>query len=162
MVVMGVSGCGKTTVGKALAIRLDATFSDGDDLHPKTNIAKMSRGEPLGDDDRWPWLTLVGRALSGEGIRIAGCSALKRAYRDQIRRAAGGPVTFIHLAGTQAVIAARMAARKDHFMPPSLLASQFATLEPPGPDEDAVTVNIDQPFDAMIGQILSMLEVHRT
>ena len=157
MVLMGVAGCGKTSVGMALAIRLGATYRDGDDLHPKANIAKMSRGEPLTDEDRWPWLALVGRSLRGDGVHIVGCSALKRSYRDQIRREAGGPVTFIHLAGSQSVIAARMAARTGHFMPPALLASQFAALEPPGPDEPAITVDIDQPFEAVIDAILAGL-----
>lgn len=150
LVVMGVAGCGKTTVGTALAARLGAAFFDGDDLHPATNIAKMSRGEPLTDEDRWPWLTQVAEALQGDGPRIVGCSALKRVYRDHIRQGAGGPVVFVHLAGARAVIEARMRARTGHFMPPALLDSQFATLEPPGADEAAVTVDIDQPFDAVI------------
>ena len=155
IVVMGVSGCGKTTVGTALAARLQAVFIDGDDLHPASNIAKMSRGVPLTDDDRWPWLTRVAQALHGDGIRIVGCSALKRAYRDHIRQVADGPVVFVHLAGTRAVIAARMRVRAGHFMPPALLDSQFATLEPPGVDEAAVTVDIDQPSEAVIEAILS-------
>ena len=155
IVVMGVSGCGKSTVGKALAARLGAVFMDGDDLHPAANIAKMSRGESLTDDDRWPWLTQVAQVLRGEGIRIVGCSALKRVYRDHIRQGAGGPVTFIHLAGARAVIEARMRARTGHFMPPALLDSQFATLEPPGADEAAVTVDIDQPFDTVIDAVLA-------
>jgi gluconokinase len=152
---MGVSGCGKTTVGMALAARLQAVFIDGDDLHPASNIAKMSRGVPLTDDDRWPWLTRVAQALHGDGIRIVGCSALKRAYRDHIRQVADGPVVFVHLAGTRAVIAARMRVRAGHFMPPALLDSQFATLEPPGVDEAAVTVDIDKPSEAVIEAILS-------
>lgn len=154
---MGVSGCGKTAVGEGLARRIGATFADGDDLHPPANIAKMSRGEPLTDTDRWPWLARVGTALCGDGLRIVGCSALKRSYRDEIRKAAGGPVTFLHLAGTQAVIAARVAVRKDHFMPSSLLASQFAALEPPATDEDVVTVEIDQPLDGVIASALAGL-----
>ncbi len=140
-----------------MAARLGASYVDGDDLHPQANIAKMSRGEPLSDDDRWPWLTLVGRALAGDGVRIIGCSALKRRYRDQIRQEAGGPVTVIHLAGSQAVIAARMASRTGHFMPTGLLTSQFAALEPPGTGEDAVTVDIGQPFDAVIDAIVAGL-----
>jgi gluconokinase len=155
IVVMGVSGCGKTTVGMALAARLGAAFFDGDDLHPAENIAKMSRGEPLTDDDRWPWLTKVADVLQGDGPRIVGCSALKRAYRDHIRQVADGPVVFVHLVGTRAVIAARMRVRAGHFMPPALLDSQFATLEPPGVDEAAVTVDIDQPSEAVIEAILS-------
>ncbi len=157
MVVMGVSGCGKTTVGEALAVRLGASFTDADELHPAANIAKMSRGEALTDEDRWPWLTRVGEALRGDGMRIVGCSALKRRYRVHIRRMAGGPVMFIHLAGSKAVIAERMQARAGHFMPPALLDSQFATLEPPGPDEEAITVDIDQPFGAVMDAIAAHL-----
>ena len=150
-VVMGVSGCGKSTVGAAFASAVGARFIDGDDLHPPENVAKMASGQPLGDADRWPWLDLVGAALTG-GV-VIGCSALKRAYRDRIR-AVAGPVRFIHLAGSRDVIAARMAARPGHFMPLELLDSQFAALEPPGPDEDAVTVDIDQPFAAVIAALL--------
>jgi gluconokinase len=107
---MGVAGCGKSAVGAALAARLRATYIDGDDLHPPANIAKMSRGEPLADDDRWPWLTLVGQKLANpDGILILGCSALKRRYRDHIRNEAGAPVTFVHLSGSRELIAARMA-----------------------------------------------------
>ena len=157
MVVMGVSGCGKSTVGAALASQLGAEFIDGDALHPAENIARMSRGEPLTDEDRWPWLTQVAQALQGEGPRIVGCSALKRVYRDHIRQEAGGPV-IVHLAGARAVIEARMRARSGHFMPPALLDSQFATLEPPGADEGAVSVDIDQPFDAVIAAILAGLQ----
>jgi gluconokinase len=157
IVVMGVSGCGKTTVGEALAVRLGAGFTDGDELHPAANIAKMSRGEALTDEDRWPWLTRVGEALQGDGMRIVGCSALKRRYRDHIRHVAGGPVMFIHLAGSKAVIAERMQARAGHFMPPALLDSQFAALEPPGADEGAVTVDVDQPFGAVMDAIVAQL-----
>ena len=151
-VVMGVSGCGKSTVGAAFAAAIGGRFIDGDDLHPPENVAKMSAGVPLTDADRWPWLTLVGATLTGDGV--VGCSALKRAYRDRIR-AVAGPVRFLHLAGSKAVIAARMAARPGHFMPLGLLDSQFAALEPPGPDEDAVTVDIDQSLDAIVAALLA-------
>ena len=151
-VVMGVSGCGKSTVGAAFAAAIGGRFIDGDDLHPPENVAKMSAGVPLTDADRWPWLTLVGATLTGDVV--VGCSALKRAYRDRIR-AVAGPVRFLHLAGSKAVIAARMAARPGHFMPLGLLDSQFATLEPPGPDEDAVTVDIDQSLDAIVAALLA-------
>lgn len=158
MVLMGVAGCGKSSVGAALANRLGAVYFDGDDLHPPANIAKMSKGIPLEDEDRWPWLTLVGEALqAGMGPTIIGCSALKRAYRQHIERAAGAPVTFIHLAGTVAVIEKRMKERQGHFMPPALLASQFAALEPPGPDENAISVDIDQPLDAVVDAIAIQL-----
>ena len=151
-VVMGVSGCGKSTVGAAFGRAVGARFVDGDDLHPPENVAKMASGQPLTDADRWPWLTLVGATLTGDVV--VGCSALKRAYRDRIR-AVAGPVRFLHLAGSKAVIAARMAARPGHFMPLGLLDSQFAALEPPGPDEDAVTVDIDQSLDAIVAALLA-------
>ena len=153
-VLMGVAGCGKSTVGAALAPRLGARYIDGDDLHPAANIARMAEGKPLRDQDRWPWLGAVGAALTPG--TIIGCSALKRAYRDRIRDDAPGAL-FIHLSGAHTVIAARMAARQGHFMPPSLLHSQFAALEPPGADEHAITVDIDQPTDAIITAILQAL-----
>lgn len=156
IVVMGVAGCGKSTVGAALGTRLGLPFIDGDALHPPQNIAKMTRGEPLTDEDRQPWLRAVGAALR-DAPAIVGCSALKRAYRDLIRAEAGAPVVFVHLAGTQEVIAARMRARKNHFMPPALLASQFATLEPPGPDEAAITVDLDRPVEDVVAEVLSAL-----
>ena len=145
-----------------MAPLLAAKYQDGDDLHPAQNIAKMSRGEPLSDADRWPWLALVGQALAGEAPsgemrKIIGCSALKRAFRERITAEAGGPVCFIHLSGSRAVIEARMRARTGHFMPPALLDSQFSALEPPGADENAVTVDIDQPIEAVIAAILAKL-----
>ena len=151
-VVMGVSGCGKSTVGAAFARAIGAQFVDGDDLHPPENVAKMASGQPLTDADRWPWLDRVGAALTGDVV--IGCSALKRAYRDRIR-AVAGPVRFLHLAGSREVIAARMAARPGHFMPLGLLDSQFAALEPLAPDEDGVTVDIDQPFEAIVTELLA-------
>ncbi|HBF32211.1 MAG TPA: gluconokinase [Rhizobium sp.] len=153
---MGVSGCGKSSVGAALAEKLGTSYVDGDDLHPAANIAKMSAGLPLNDEDRWPWLALVGESLSKtEGLAIIGCSALRRVYRDKIRSMVSEPVLFIHLAGSKEVIAARMGKRSGHFMPGSLLDSQFATLEPPQSDELALTIDIDQPLDGMISAILA-------
>ncbi|RCS22810.1 gluconokinase [Phyllobacterium salinisoli] len=163
IVLMGVAGCGKSAVGAALAARLGATYLDGDYLHPPENIAKMSRGEPLTDEDRWPWLTLVGQRLTEpDDILILGCSALKRRYRDQIRDKAGAPVTFVHLSGTKHLITARMSARAGHFMPPSLIDSQFAVLEPPAADEKAITVDIDKPLEALVAAIATKLEETRT
>ncbi len=153
MVIMGVAGCGKTSVGQALSARLQVPFRDGDDLHPPANVAKMRAGTPLTDADRWPWLDLVADALAQTAPLMIGCSALKRAYRDRIRSGAGGPVLFVHLAGLRPVIEGRMAARTGHFMPVSLLDSQFATLEPPADDEWHLTVQIDQPLDAIVDQI---------
>jgi len=156
VVIMGVSGCGKSSVGAGLAARLGLNYRDGDDLHPPENVAKMQVGMPLTDADRWPWLDRVGQVLLAEAPVIVGCSALKRAYRDRIRTAAGGPVTFVHLAGSQEVIAARMALRQGHYMPLSLLDSQFAALEPPAAEE-AITVSIDQPLEAIVADILRQL-----
>ena len=156
VVIMGVSGCGKSSVGAGLAARLGLNYRDGDDLHPPENVAKMRSGMPLTDADRWPWLDRVGQVLLAEAPVIVGCSALKRAYRDRIRTAAGGPVTFVHLAGSQEVIAARMALRQGHYMPLSLLDSQFAALEPPAAAE-AITVSIDQPLEAIVADVLRQL-----
>lgn len=156
LVIMGVSGCGKSSVGAGLAARLGLNYRDGDDLHPPENVAKMRAGMPLTDGDRWPWLDRVGQVLLADAPVIVGCSALKRAYRDRIRTAAGGPVTFVHLAGSQEVIAARMALRQGHYMPLSLLDSQFAALEPPAAEE-AITVSIDQPLEAIVADILRQL-----
>ena len=156
VVIMGVSGCGKSSVGAGLAARLGLNYRDGDDLHPPENVAKMRTGMPLTDGDRWPWLDRVGQVLLADAPVIVGCSALKRAYRDRIRTAAGGPVTFVHLAGSQEVIAARMALRQGHYMPLSLLDSQFAALEPPAAEE-AITVSIDQPLEAIVADILRQL-----
>ena len=155
-VLMGVAGCGKSSVGAALALAIGAVYRDGDDLHPPANIAKMSRGEALSDADRWPWLAAVGKALNDPGV-IVGCSALKRVYRQRIMENAGGPVCFIHLAGSRALIGERMAARSGHFMPTALLDSQFATLEAPGSDEPAISVDIDQPMAALVAEIVAKL-----
>jgi gluconokinase len=152
-IVMGVSGCGKTSVGEGLSRNTSIRFVDGDALHPQANVDKMSAGNPLTDQDRWPWLEAIGRefAKSPEPL-IIGCSALKRSYRDMIRHHAGAMVTFIHLTGTREIISKRMQARRDHFMPPALLDSQFAALEPPTADEDSISIDIDQPLEAIIAQ----------
>ncbi|KLO32675.1 gluconokinase [Mycobacterium haemophilum] len=144
IVVMGVSGSGKTTVGVALAQRMRVPFLDADTLHPPSNIAKMTAGEPLDDDDRYPWLERVGAWLaSRRGGAVVSCSALKRRYRDQLR--AHCPHTeFLHLRGSLELISRRLAARSGHFMPAALLRSQFDTLEPLGADELGLSVDIDQ------------------
>lgn len=157
LVLMGVAGCGKSSVGAALSMATGLPYRDGDDLHPPGNIAKMRRGDPLTDTDRWPWLDLIGQAL-GQGPIIIGCSALKRNYRDFITQKAGRPVGFVHLSGSRAVIEARMAARKGHFMPTALLDSQFATLEPPAADENAAVVQIDQSLDGVVSDILAAVQ----
>ncbi len=156
---MGVAGCGKTSVGQAVAARLGATFLDGDDLHPASNIAKMSAGAPLTDADRAPWLAQVGAILRDvPHVTLIGCSALKRSYRDIIRQAAAAPVGFLHLAAARAVIAARMADRQGHFMPLSLLDSQYAALEHLQPDEIGLTVHVGQSLDALADEILTGLD----
>jgi carbohydrate kinase (thermoresistant glucokinase family) len=157
---MGVSGSGKTTVGLALAARLGWAFEDGDDLHPPANIAKMKRGEPLDDADRVPYLANVAawidrRAAAGEP-GVATCSALKKAYRAVLTRDRPW-VRIVFLEGPHVLIAERMARRTGHFMPPSLLDSQFEALEPPGPDENPVVISIDQPVEAQVDEIVQAL-----
>lgn len=156
VVIMGVAGCGKSSVGEGLAARLGVPYRDGDDLHSAANVEKMRAGVALTDDDRWPWLDTVAVTLRDRAPIIIGCSALKRVYRDRIRAGAGGPVTFVHLAGSRELIAARMAERKGHYMPLSLLDSQFAALEAPGADE-GVTVDIGPPVSAIVETILARL-----
>jgi gluconokinase len=157
IIIMGVSGCGKSSVGEGLSVQLGIPYRDGDDLHPPANVDKMRAGVPLTDDDRWPWLDRVASVLEREAPIIIGCSALRRVYRDRLRKGAGGPVQFIHLTGSRDLIAGRMAARTGHYMPPSLLDSQFAALEPPGPDE-ALAIDIDQPLDAIISAAVEGLK----
>ncbi|MER7110377.1 gluconokinase [Streptomyces sp. NPDC000229] len=143
VVVMGVAGTGKTTIGPLVAERLGVPYAEGDDFHPEANIAKMSAGAPLDDDDRWPWLDAIGRWAHGRSDLggVVSSSALKRAYRDRLRAAAPG-VVFLHLTGDRTLIEERMAARKGHFMPTALLDSQFATLQPLGDDEAGVAVDV--------------------
>lgn len=160
VVVMGVSGCGKSTVGRKLALRLGVDFLEGDDCHPAHNVARMAAGIALTDEDRQGWLhTLAGRlaaaAAQGRGLVIS-CSALKRAYRDILRSGAPG-VQFIHLHGDYELLATRMAARTDHYMPASLLDSQFATLEAPDPDENVRTMDVAQAPDEIVQAIVAGL-----
>ena len=155
-VVMGVSGSGKTTIGRALAHELGAEFLEGDKFHPAANIAKMSRGEPLDDADRWPWLDRMAEELAqakaaGRSVVLAS-SALKRSYRDRLRR--GAPdLRVIYLKGGKDLIRGRMQARTQHFMPPGLLDSQFAALEEPGPDESPVVIDVTPPLEILMGQL---------
>ncbi|MFG2437847.1 gluconokinase [Streptomyces sp. NPDC048508] len=143
LVVMGVAGTGKTTIGPLLAARLGVPYAEGDDFHPQANIAKMSAGTPLTDDDRAPWLDAIGRwAHERAGLGgVVSCSALKRGYRDRLRAAAPG-VAFVHLTGDRQLIEDRMSHRKGHFMPTALLDSQFATLQPLAADEAGVEVDV--------------------
>ncbi|AYG83846.1 Gluconokinase [Streptomyces hundungensis] len=143
IVVMGVAGTGKTTIGPLVAERLGVPYAEGDDFHPAANVAKMSAGIPLDDADRWPWLDAIGAWAHGRaGLGgVVSSSALKRSYRDRLRAAAPG-VVFLHLTGERGLIERRMAERKGHFMPAALLDSQFATLQPLGPDEAGVAVDV--------------------
>ena len=156
IVVMGVSGSGKSTVGAALAQRLGVPFADADDFHPAGNVAKMTSGQALNDDDRYPWLDAIGQWLAqhcGEG-GVMSCSALKRKYRDQLRRHCPD-VEFLHLSGSLEVIGARQASRPGHFMPASLLKSQFDTLEPLAPDERGIVIDVDQDIDAVVDSFVA-------
>ena len=158
-VVMGVAGAGKSLIGAELARALGVEFVEGDDYHPPSNVAKMAAGTPLTDEDRADWLDALGTRLriaheSQQGIVVA-CSALKRSYRDRLRRGAGAPVQFILLHGSRDVIAQRLARRRGHFMPASLLDSQFATLEIPTPDEGAWTEDVDQPAEAIVAALVA-------
>jgi gluconokinase len=154
IVVMGVAGTGKSTIASGLAERLDVDFIEGDALHPQANVNKMAGGIPLTDADRWPWLEAIGEhieaeRLAGKGV-VVSCSALKHVYRDCLRKNVHGRVRFILLDGPRDLISQRMLGRKGHFMPQSLLDSQLATLEKPGPDEDAVVLDISHSVPALL------------
>jgi gluconokinase len=156
VLLMGVSGSGKSTVGPALAAELNWPFLDADTLHPQANVAKMASGIPLTDADRWPWFDRVVAemwryAAAGKNVVIA-CSALKQAYRDRL--ASGGSLRVVYLKGDAETIAPRLSQRRGHFMPPSLLASQFATLEEPA---NAIVVDIKQPVAAQVAAITRAL-----
>lgn len=156
VIVMGVSGCGKSSVGQAIARLNGWQFIEGDDLHPPANRAKMAAGTPLDDTDRWPWLDAIvdtAREIDKSGhSAVVACSALKRIYRERLSRAAP-TVRFLHLTGDRDLIAARMATRQDHFMPPGLLDSQIATLEIPGEDEAVMRVDIAVPVEEIAERV---------
>ncbi len=157
VVLMGVSGSGKTVVGQALAADLGWPFLDADDFHPEANVAKMAAGIPLTDDDRWPWLDRLAREIEAIGERggnaILACSALKQAYRDRLARA--GTVTFVYLKGDHDTIASRLAARSHRYMPPGLLASQLATLEEPA---GAIVVDVRSTIPTQVAAIRAALD----
>jgi gluconokinase len=162
LIVMGVSGSGKSTVADQLAQRIGWTYEDGDKFHPASNVAKMKAGHPLTDEDRWPWLRAIATEVdrvcqAGERVVIA-CSALKRVYRDILVHGRND-VRIVYLDGTQQLIADRLAKRKGHFMPPDLLPSQFRTLEPPASDEDPVTVSIDASVETIVDDIVHQLGI---
>jgi gluconokinase len=164
IVVMGVAGTGKTSVGETLAEELGCEFIEGDELHPRANIEKMSKGIPLTDEDRWPWLHAIAEMIAVkdyEGIcTVVTCSALKRSYRDVLRDAA--PTFFVHLDAPFEVLEERMEHRTKHFMPTSLLRSQFETLEPLGDDEPGAVIDVSPPLDEVIEEALNAVRVYYT
>lgn len=163
VVVMGVAGCGKSTVAEAIRDQLGYVMAEGDDFHPQANIDKMSAGIPLTDDDRWPWLRVINTwMVAREALdqnTVVSSSALKRAYRDLLRE--NVDVFFVHLAGSQELIYSRLSARKDHFMPPSLLASQFKDLQPLESDENGVVVPVDGTIDEVVAQAVEAVRAYQ-
>ena len=160
LVVMGVSGSGKSTVAERLAVELDLDLGEGDDFHPQGHVAKMSSGRPLTDEDRWAWLEALAawtaeRVAAGRGTVLT-CSALRRAYRD-VLRTADAATYFVHLHGSEAVLRARMSGRRDHVMPASLLRSQLEILEPLGPDEHGLEVDVAAPVEEIVDRVLDEL-----
>ena len=164
LIVMGVSGSGKTTIGEQLAAKIGWRYEDADIFHPASNVAKMSAGQPLTDEDRWPWLRAIAdeidRAVAAGERVVIGCSALRRVYRDVLVHGRND-IRIVYLDGTQDLIAGRLGERKGHFMPPGLLTSQFRTLEPPTPDEHAVTVSIEAAAETIVDDILKQLNLSK-
>ena len=158
IVVMGVSGSGKSAVGELLAARLGVEHADADDFHDATSVAKMSAGVPLTDEDRWPWLERIGSWLADrEQIgAVASCSALKRSHRDVLRKNAAG-VWFVHCSASEELIMSRLDNRQGHFMPASLLRSQFEELEPPEDDERAIDVDVSRPVEDVVDACMAAL-----
>jgi len=164
VIVMGVSATGKTTVGVGLAEELDCEFIEGDDLHPRANIEKMSAGTPLTDEDRWPWLQAIAEMVAVKDYQgvstVVTCSALKRTYRDVLRDAA--PTFFVHLDAPFEVLEERMQQRTKHFMPTALLRSQFDTLDPLGDDEQGAVIDVSPPVEEVIEEAVNAVRVHYT
>lgn len=162
IVVMGPSGVGKTTVAQMLAERLDWTFAEADEFHPKANIDKMSAGIPLTDEDRWPWLDLLRDWMTDHATRgestVVTCSALKKVYRDKLRES-GARVRFLELVATRELVMSRLPKRQGHYMPVSLLDSQFETLEPLTEDEDGVKVSVESDPEQIVDEALSALRL---
>jgi len=165
IIVMGVAGSGKTTLASLLAAKLDCPFLEGDDYHSQANVAKMRGGQPLTDEDRWPWLdalgAAVGQASAAKGMAVASCSALRRVYRDRLRAVIGPGVLFVLLEADAAELTRRLNQRPGHYMPASLLGSQLATLERPGADEDALDLRTDRAPALLAEQVLNNLAERR-
>ncbi|HEV3099261.1 MAG TPA: gluconokinase [Candidatus Udaeobacter sp.] len=164
VIVFGVSGAGKTTIGKLLAEELGWRFSEADDFHPRANIEKMHSGHPLTDEDRWPWLERlleqIMRSLAAKENVVLACSALKRAYRERLR--VSDDVKFVFLRGDYALIERQLRRRRGHFMNPALLQSQFADLEEPEPDEDAITIELGWTPEELVEEIKAKLKLRTT
>ena len=164
VIVFGVSGAGKTTIGKLLAEELGWRFYEADDFHPRANIEKMRSGLPLADEDRWPWLNLlreqITRSLAAKENAVLACSALKRAYRERLR--VSDDVKFVFLRGNYGLIERQLRRRRGHFMNPALLQSQFADLEEPEPDEDAITIELGRSPEELVEQIKAKLNLRTT
>ena len=162
VVVMGVAGCGKSTVAEAIRDRLGYEMAEGDAFHPKANIDKISAGIPLTDEDRWPWLRVINSWMAAKDSigadTVVSSSALKRSYRDVLRE--NVPVFFVHLVGSQELIGERLAARKGHFMPPALLPSQFAILEPLQSDEPGIEISIEGSIEDMVERAIEAVKAH--
>ena len=161
IVVMGVTGCGKSTVARALSKQLDACYLEGDDFHPPENKKKMHGGTPLTDNDRWPWLAELAEAMKAandQSITVTSCSALKNSYRDFLTQHAESNVLFIFLRGERETLAERLGARENHFMDAGLLDSQLATLEPPEATENAIDISIDNPVDHIVTQAMKAIQ----
>jgi gluconokinase len=161
VVVMGVSGCGKSSVGQAIADHFGVPFIEGDALHPPENIVKMSSGKPLNDGDRWPWLDIVATKLGSESLShggaVASCSSLKRVYRDRLEAGAGVGTWFVYLNCARETLERNQSGRLGHFMPPALLDSQLKTLEPPVGEHRAIWIDGNQPFDIVVASIVQAL-----
>jgi gluconokinase len=161
VIVFGVSGAGKTTIGNLLAEQLGWRFYEGDDFHPRANIEKMRSGRPLTDEDRWPWLERlreqITRSIAAKENAVLACSALKRAYRDRLR--VSDDVKFVFLRGDYALIAEQLCQRRGHFMNPELLRSQFADLEQPEPDEDVLTSELGRTPQELVEEIKTKLRL---
>lgn len=160
IVIMGVSGSGKSSVGELLAERLGVPFIEGDKLHPKANIEKMSAGTPLDDEDRWPWLDIIGEKLvaARNTGAILSCSALKKIYRDRLRNAVGNDLTFVYLDGSRDLLMERLTDRPGHFFKPALLDSQLETLEKPQDEPRTLTVDVTPPQEEIVEDIVETLK----